>query len=158
MTGALYLNQCSLRDFTICQAKYSTIKQIEIDAAKRQNQAERDIQAKLAREEGAEDARREEEEKEREDAATLIQKHVRGALARMASKQLIRERRMGTLLKRLSEAAQRLEAAEDFFTEAELRQLAADVAALVALLKVRALSSDCISARYFTWMADQINL
>jgi hypothetical protein len=104
------------------------------EIAEKAKQAEKEKQAQLDQEK-AEEARR---IKEREDAATRIQKHVRGALARMASKQKTREKRVDTLLKRLATAAQRLEAGEEF-TEQELQQLAADMAELLALLKVCAL-------------------
>jgi hypothetical protein len=51
-----------------------------------------------------------------------------------------------TLLKRLAAAAQRLEAGEDI-SEEELQQLAADMAELLALLKVCTLSGHCGSFR-----------
>ena len=137
------------------------------EQAKRHNQPKSDVHGSLAPREEVEEARwvvaavavvaAPSVEEKREDAAKVIQKHIRGALARMASKQWTGKRRTVTLLKRLSEAAQRLEAVECSFTEAELRQLSADVTTLVALLKVCALSGDCMSARHFTWALDQMS-
>jgi hypothetical protein len=124
-------------------ARIATVdEQYSKENAEKEKQAEREKQARLDQEK-EKAARR---IKERNDAATRIQKHVRGALARMASKQKTREKRVETLLKRLAAAAQRLEAGEDI-SEEELQQLAADMAELLALLKVCTLSGHCGSFR-----------
>jgi hypothetical protein len=95
----------------------------EKEAEERQAQAEAEAEAAAKRQ-------------KQEAAAKTIQRHMRGALARMSSKVRMRENRMDELLKRLMAAVQRLEAGEEF-TEAELQQLAADMAEVLALLKVR---------------------
>ena len=98
--------------------------QIKQDAAQ---MIQKHIRAALARK-----ARR---RKQQEDAAKIIQKHIRGALARMSSAKITRENRAEALMKKLAAAARRLENGEEF-TEAELQQLAADMAEVLAMLKV----------------------
>ena len=104
-------------------------------AREKQAQIKRDAVQMIQKHIRAALARKARRRKEQEDAAKMIQKHIRGALARMASKKVTREKRAEALMKKLAAAARRLETGEDF-TEAELQQLAADMAEVLTMLKV----------------------
>ena len=123
--------------------KLARINSVDDEAVRRREKAEEEA----AKEEQAAKEAKEEDARRKEDVAKTIQRHARGAIARMKTKERLTQNRLGLLLARLAKFAKRMEDG-DPLTETELQQLAADTVELLALLKERPELADLIRERH----------